>query len=383
MRHPLYLALALFAFLTGCFDSSATNATTTPSENTGGVTVTAKSTCLSKVAKNSKAFVRGTSDTFSVDANGCFEVPAGQKVATFAGRAASEEPTVVLVNDSSLFSLTIPFSMLGDTFQMVQTDLAIRRAKIGQFDSVLAIVFDKDHIKERKARMRKASNSNSVDWSLKFYSPDTGSAFLVHFEFHKGDSTWTSELVTAEPGSSFDRNVSEYSNGSVPNVDTTDILMEVGKIIPTAIKATSIYGIAKIQVDGITSDSIKSYPAGRFAHIVKVTDSAGYSSTVKIHSYLGENLVLDSSKIVSTTYDNVDIIRCKSNCIEGITELNDTLYYNGVTLNRMYISDEHYSIAYEKVIMPSYGVDTNGVRVTIQTLYYVITRYNGSKVFFY
>ena len=292
----LLLSILFSLFLFGC--SSTDNGLASSTDSTKTIKIAAGTqTCLKGIPNNTFAVSRLTGEKVAVGTNGCFDITnttTGRIAAsgityrsTETGTVSTLPDTIVLVNDSSIFSLTIPMTMLGDTFQMVQTTITIQRAKVGEYDSVLAIVYDTAHIKERKAAMRWAYDLNSIDYNLNFYSPDTGKPFQIHYEFHKGDSIWTSELITAQPGSSFIRNDTELAAGSVPKFDTTSLINEYGSNWIDTIKPTSIYGIQSITIDGNNTNTFSDTAWGWNIHSVKVLDKAGYSNIVKINSFVG------------------------------------------------------------------------------------------------
>lgn len=320
-------------------------------------------TCISSFKSGTVAKLRHSGATVALDANGCFDFGS---VSTVAARSASVEDTVVLENDSSLFSLTIPFSYLGDTIQMVQTDMAIRRANNGKYDSVIAIIYDSLHIRERKAAMRKAYTSKYTDWSLKFYSPVNGNDFHVHFEYHKGDSSWSSELVIAEVGSSFQSNDTDIVIGSVPMVDTSTTFSQYGKDTSFNVSAHSIYGIAKITIDGKATSSFSDTNWGMNTHTIKVTDRAGYTSTKKITSYKG--FILNSSN---------------SHYVDGNYRIDSTMYVfgdsseiNTVTGKFLIVSDTSYTIKNRYEAVP----ELTPVYDTIQTSYSRKVFWNGHSI---
>lgn len=315
------ILFALFMVLAVGCDNSDVNPLTS-SDTTSTVVPAAKKTCLSgKVASGTYAVNRSTGEKVSLDANGCFDF--GATSSKVAARAMTSEDTIIFKNDSSLFSLTIPFYMLGDTVQMMQTDMAIRNARIGKYDSVIAIIFDKSHIKERKAVMRKASSSSKTDWSIKFYSPVNGNDFLIHFEFHKGNTSWTSELITAEVGSSFNGDTT-LDNHSTPVVLDTTFFKDYDKDSSFNVRAYSIYGIAKMYVDGKESNVVSDTQWGIKSHSIKVLDSAGYSSTLKINIINGK-FIPDS------------LIKNNAN-MGGLDANNNNVMFNGYILDSGFVT---------------------------------------------
>lgn len=306
------LGMALFLF-TGCFDSNnATNPVTGENVATGVST----STCVKGIPNGSKAVIRGTKDTVNL-VNGCFDLSGTSTSSKVAARAmALESDTILVFNDTSLFALTIPFAMLGDTFQMVATNLNLTEAKQGQFDSILAVVYDKGHIHERFVKMKKASTNSKVQYHVSMYSPVNGGDYQIHYEFHKADSVWTSELITAERGSEFTNTVADMDSGSVPRIDTSDLFKEYGTTLAHTVKATSIYGIAKVIVDNVEGATFNDTAWGLHKHNVKVIDSAGYHSTAVLWSYVGYNfrkditdslMSYDETNTLSVKYYNVNM----------------------------------------------------------------------------
>lgn len=321
MRHfaTFLLGIALFIF-TGCSSSSSDNPLT------GGTTNGVLSTCVKGIPEGSKAVIRGANDTMNL-VNGCFDFSTSK----VAARAMSNENDTILVfNDTSLFALTIPFNMLGDTVQMVSTNLNLLNASNGQFDSILAVVFDKAHIHERAVKMKRAYTATKVQYHVSMYSPVNGGEYKIHYEFHKGDSVWISELITAERGAQFDNNVSDMDSGSIPKIDTSDFFTDLRKDTIHTVKAKSIYGVAKMYIDGIEKNTFKDSIRGIHKHTVKAIDSAGYVSNKEIYSFVGYDV---SDKVISI--ENIPNENGGKTYILDIvftpTYVNDTLYLKNDT----------------------------------------------------
>lgn len=301
--------------------------------------VNATLTCLSKYRQGTYAYFRNTGIKVNLDSKGCFETVVPPRFEG-AARSASINDTIIFKNDSALFSLTIPFNSLGDTIDMVQTDVAIRGIKNDSYDSVTAIVFDRKHIKERKANMRKAYSSSKTDWSIKFYSPVNGNDFLIHFEYHKGAKKWTSELITAEVGSSFNGD-STLAEGSVPSPVDTIGLKEYGSDSVFTVKATSIYGISSYKIDGKDGNTVTDTAWGVNKHTVTVVDSAGYSNTFE-YNVINGHFIPDSLivKSLPPRYVGQMYVETYSYIIKGdagITAIVDgtnySVYWNLIKLN--------------------------------------------------
>lgn len=338
----LLLCATLFLF-SACSSTTDTNPIS-GGNNAGGVQ--AKVTCVKGIPDGSKAVVRGTTDTIHL-VNGCFETANNGIV---AGRASAiENDTILVFNDTSLFALTIPFNMLGDTVQMVSTNLNLLNAKTGQFDSILAVVYDKAHIHERFVKMKKAYTSTKVQFHVSMYSPVNGSDYQIHYEFHKGDSVWTSELITAERGAEFSNDVSEMDSGSVPKIDTSDLFTIHGINTPHKVNVTSIYGISKIFVDGVETKNIVDTVWGKNIHTIKVIDSAGYSANAKIHSYVGYDFANDTGlSNIHNIYNSTYRIGIKIDTVSQISSASDTnsivitYSFNGNLLHPSYFGNGHY-----------------------------------------
>ena len=304
MKLKLFLILSIAMLFIGCSSTASSDSPITGNQTT----LTGVKTCLkSSVAGQSVpagTIAKRLSDgaTATLDAKGCYELPAHGAVLARAFSDSTND-SVQLYNDSALFAITIPYMTAGDTISVSPTLVTLQDAPNVEVDSVHLIVYDKTRMLTRKVKLRVADYGDSSSYSRTLWIRDNSSPVKVHFQI-SGVRTFASSIISVQPGSSVFRSWNQIKEGSVPYVlHGRGIIVDslgVHKLIPAygkldtvvdstvksiRIHSSSIYGIASMKIDGVEGTSVDVSNFLSFdglvqkSVVVSITDSAGYSRT--------------------------------------------------------------------------------------------------------
>ena len=294
MKLKLTLLALVATLFAGCssMDSSVSDAT--ESATIAGV----KHCVTSKDAlpKGTKAIRLSDSAVTTLDTNGCYDFPARTTATGIAARVMDATDSVQLYNDSALFAVTLPYVSAGDTINVVPTIVTLQNAPNTEVDSVFLVVYEKTHILSRLVKLRKVNYGDSSSYSRTLWNRDGGPNILVHFQFD-GKTKFASTVYTAEPGGIVERNWNQivaapgmsvvhdsgsfvdYRNGNSYKSENVDTIVDTSvKTVKLTGKAKSIYGISKINYNGLDSLDVSTLIGERLV-VVTLTDSAGYSIT--------------------------------------------------------------------------------------------------------
>lgn len=268
-------------------------------------------TCLDAVTgaipKGTMAKLTKSLQTTKVDSNGCFSFSTPK----VAGRMLEGNDSVIFYNDSALFSVTIPYLNNGDTIQVVPTLVSLQKVPNVEIDSAFLVVYDRAHPQiQRKVKLKRTNYGTSSDYARTLWSVD-GSIFQVHFAVtNKAKVNLASSVIESEAGGMVFRLYSDISKTYGPKlvgirdtiffhtgIDTVFHLPKyqgfygVGLFTTSAkVNAESIYGISKILVDGVETDSITPLVNSFKEYTLTLVDSAGYVTNRKLMAYSAEKV---------------------------------------------------------------------------------------------
>lgn len=310
MRHVLSLLMFLFTgiLLLGC-DSSSRG--TSPTEVLGPPSVDtplveSKMTCIEAsqglLPAGSWASFKGSKSKMPLDSNGCFKVPSANRIAARSMKTDS----ILIYNDSALFTVTLPFKEGGQHISVVPTIINLRNVPNPRIDSAFVVVFDRENPTiQRQVKLKRTNYGTYSDYSRTLWSSDDGGTFQVHFNLQEPNRPIkNAPVITSEPGGVITVEFDMIKEQLMPRINIADTLIfnstpdsfvtrldmysflldsALFNTSTAKVNPVSIYGIASITIDGIAMDSINE-PEFEFVRIKgdTVTTVTVFDSTLNV-----------------------------------------------------------------------------------------------------